>query len=296
MQYKNITCIINPSSGKDTPILGSINTVIQSSDADWELHITQKKGDITTYVEQGLKNNSDLFIIYGGDGSVMEAARTLMRTDIPLLTIPGGTANVISKELGLPQNVDELFTMLNTDLLESKKIDMGIVSNVPFLLRVNFGILADMIRKTDTAAKQNYGQLAYGITAASRLQKVTPQHYTIELDSEKIEIDAIGLMVTNMGSVGIGNLTLNQNINSADGLLDIVIVQNLDIGSIFNLAASTLTQADLQGTIKHYQSKQITIQTQQPQTVICDDEAIKLSDHVFSIQPATLTMLVPKKV
>lgn len=38
--------------------------------------------------------------VYGGDGSVVNAAVGLLEKDIPLMIFPGGTGNVIAKELG----------------------------------------------------------------------------------------------------------------------------------------------------------------------------------------------------
>lgn len=296
MPFNKIVCIINPSSGKDEAILGAINNAVKESSAEWKVHVSLKEGDILKYVEQGLRDGCDLCIVYGGDGSVMEAARALYKTTVPLLVLPGGTANVISKELGLPQNTSDVLALLLKNQLTSKTIDMATVNDIPFLLRVNFGILADMIRKTNTQTKQNYGQLAYGITAASRLSNTTPSTYTLTLDTETLTFEAVGLMVTNMGSVGIGNLTLNQNISNNDGLLDIIVIQNIDLGSIFNLAASTLNQAALQGNIKHYQSKKITITATPERRVICDDEEKKFSEYVFTTEPSSLTVLIPQKI
>lgn len=295
MKYQKVTCIINPSSGKDTPILADINNAVQKSNQRWTINITQEPGDITKYTRKALENQSDLIIVYGGDGSVMEAARVLNTTQVPLLVIPGGTANVISKELGLPQVVSDVFNLLFNDQLYIKDIDMGLLNTTPFLLRVNFGIFADMITHTPVAQKQNLGQLAYGLTAASQLKAATPKKYRIKLNSEEQSILAIGLMVTNMGSVGIGNLTLNDKIHHADGLLDLIVVETLDFTSMLNIAASTLTQAELQGNIKHFQTSELTITPESSETLICDDETVNPTECIFKTLPATLRVLVSTK-
>lgn len=291
MKYQNVTCIINPSSGKDTPILGAINNIVQKSDNRWRLHITQEPGDIQRYTKMGLEKNSDLIIVYGGDGSIMEATRALVSTQTPLLILPGGTANVISKELSLPQNPQDVFNLLQKDKLIIQNVDVGVLNEIPFLLRVNFGLLADMVKETSPETKQNYGQLAYGLTIASQLQNVKHKKYTLKLDEKTIEIQAIGLMVTNMGSIGIGNLSIHPSVAIADGLLDIIIIESLDFGSIVGLAATTLTNSGFRENLKHYQAKQIVITPAIEESVVCDDEEMKDSSYTFSVLPESLHVL-----
>lgn len=291
MKYKNITCIINPSSGKDTPILGAINEAVQKSHQPWNIHVTQKPGDIEQYVKDGLNAGTDLFIIYGGDGSVMEAARTLVSKQIPLLVLPGGTANVISKELALPQNCADILKLLLEDKLFIQSIDVGQLNDIPFLLRVNFGLLGDMVKETSSQTKQNYGQLAYGLTVASQLQKAQLKQYTIFIDEQEMSLDAVGLMVTNMGNIGIGNLSIHPNVATTDGLLDIVVIQNSNLSSIVSLAASTLTQSENTDNLKHYQAKHIMITPKEKESVICDDEEIQYDSYNFTVLPKALQLL-----
>ncbi len=60
-----------------------------------------------------------------------------------------------------------------------KQIDMGLVNGDPFLIRVNLGILADMITETSDEMKDRWGQWAYGITA---FQAMHHEPVTYQLD------------------------------------------------------------------------------------------------------------------
>jgi diacylglycerol kinase family enzyme len=101
--YKNIHVVINPASGKAEPILSILNQVLHPHDIAWYNSVTHEAGDCTGLVREALERKVDLVAVYGGDGTVMEAANGLMGSEIPLLVLPGGTGNVFSIEIGIPR-------------------------------------------------------------------------------------------------------------------------------------------------------------------------------------------------
>jgi len=48
----------------------------------------------------------DTIVVYRGDGTVLEVTSSMSGNDIPLVIIPGGTANVLSVELVVPCDRD----------------------------------------------------------------------------------------------------------------------------------------------------------------------------------------------
>src|SRR5450432_3256127 len=141
---KKIHIIINPAAGADEPILSYLNRVFNGTDIVWDISVTHKEGEVFTVAKQ-LIGKVDLIAVYGGDGSVMEAARALHMSDMTLAIIPGGTANVMAKELDIPLDSIEAIRLLTCEDHIVKKIDMGLVNGYPFLIRVNLGVLSDMI-------------------------------------------------------------------------------------------------------------------------------------------------------
>src|SRR5512143_3024271 len=96
---KNIHIIINPAAGKREPALSIINSAMKEAGIKWEASITHQAGDGVRLAKAAAKEGIDALAVYGGDGTLMEASSGLMGSEIPLVILPGGSANVMATEL-----------------------------------------------------------------------------------------------------------------------------------------------------------------------------------------------------
>jgi len=291
MKFKHIHFIINPASGKEEPILAYINRAFDRSNTKWDVSVTQRdKGPAD--IAKKLIGKTDLVVVYGGDGCVTDTAAALHLSNTPMAIIPGGTANVMAKELAIP-----LDTIAALELLKSKHrlkaIDMGLVNGHPFLLRINLGIMADMILQAGRELKDNIGQLAYGVTAIKTIVNAAPVKYKLKIDGTMIEETAVSLTVTNSGNIGIAGLDMLPGISITDGLLDVILMKDNNLSSVLKVAGSTLLQNTTEA-LKHWTCKNIVVYMDAKQAFIrddCEQKAKKLTIHVL---PAAINILVPR--
>ncbi|MGH2353414.1 MAG: diacylglycerol/lipid kinase family protein, partial [Chloroflexota bacterium] len=110
--YIRIAVIINPAAGQDQPVLGTFNRVFQAAGVDWEVFVTKRGGDACRYAEAATRQDFDAVAVYGGDGTVAEVASGLIGGDVPMAIFPGGTANVMSSELGIPRDLAEACALI----------------------------------------------------------------------------------------------------------------------------------------------------------------------------------------
>jgi diacylglycerol kinase (ATP) len=291
MKFKHIHFIINPASGKEEPILSYINQVFDNSDINWDVTVT-KRGISAGDIARNLIGKTDLIAVYGGDGCVTEVASALYETAMPMAIIPGGTANVMAKELAIPIDTKEAIQLLISEKASFKIIDMGLMNDHPFLLRVNLGIMADMILETDRDLKDNIGQMAYGVTAIKTIANAEPIKYQLEIDGKYIEESGVSLTVTNSGNMGIGDFALQPGISITDGLLDVILLKDTNFVSLLKVAGSTLLQNETDA-IRHWSCKQVTITTEQEQHFICDDYEETARVLNIKVAPAAIRILVP---
>src|SRR5690348_15921530 len=111
MQFNNIHIIVNPAAGREEPILSYLNTGLIISGIRWDVTVTTPYNEAYD-IAMRLVGKTDLIVVYGGDGSVSDVARALYGKQTPMAIIPGGTANVMSKELGIPQDAIEAIDLL----------------------------------------------------------------------------------------------------------------------------------------------------------------------------------------
>lgn len=291
MVFKNIHIIINPASGQEEPILSYINTVFQDTPITWEVSVTKQDKNAAFFAQKWV-GKTDVIAVYGGDGSVSEVAQVLQGTQTPMAIIPGGTANVIAKELGIPQDTKQALELLKSGETKVVPIDMGLVNNELFMIRVNLGIMAAMIIEAHRELKDKLGQLAYGVTAIQTMVKADPIRYTMSIDGKQVVEEGVALTVTNCGSIGIGDYSFSPNISITDGWLDVILLNQANLLSVLRLAGTTLLKTESE-VLKHWKCREIVITLDQPQKAIFDDGEKQAQHLHIKVIPHALKVVVP---
>lgn len=294
MKFKHIHFIVNPASGKQEPILSYINQAMAASNTNWDITVTKK--DVSAdKVARELIGKTDLVAVYGGDGCVTAVASALHATQTPMAVIPGGTANVMAKELGIPLDTVEALELLAKNDSRIMNVDMGLVNGTPFLLRVNLGIMATMITNADREIKESLGQLAYGVTAIRSVANAKSVNYHLVIDGKEIVADGVSLTVTNSGNIGIGDFALQPGISITDGKLDVVLMKENSFISLLKIAGSTLLQQETEA-LRHWKVDSVVISMDEEQVFICDDTEMTARKLDIKVVPGSIKILVPAQV
>lgn len=293
MTFKRIKVIINPAAGKKQPVLARLNTIFQESDLEWDVAITKESGDGRRFAEDAAGEGYDLVAIYGGDGSVMEAAGGLLGGEIPLAILPGGTANVMSVELGIPTQLEEACELILDPDAQVRRIDMGKSGEIHFILRASAGFEAKMIANADREMKDRIGILAYGASALQALGEAEPSLYHLALDGEKVELEGINCVIANSGSLGLPGLRLSPDVSVTDGLLDVFVFRKADLESVLSIAASAMGNVDQYDNLQHFQVKSVTVKAEPDQSVQIDGEIAGETPLSAEVIPEAVPILVP---
>lgn len=304
-----IHIIINPAAGQDVPILSTINSVFGPVNQAWSVSVTLKEGDARRQARQAVEDGATIVAVYGGDGTVVEAAGGLLDCDVPLAILPGGTANVVAQEMAIPLNLAQACELLVRPH-QIRAIDMGEVNDRHFILRVGIGAEAKITEGADRELKDRLGYLAYVWSAAQNLVDVEQSTYYFTVDGESFVMKGVTCGIVNSGHMGIGNLHIVPNIYMDDGLLDLIVVQNADlpawtelIGNVFGLGgvpvgpdlqpATVSTPESFNGAIKRWTGKEISVRVDPPQSVQYDGELYPIDEVHCRILPKALQLIVP---
>lgn len=263
----------------------------------WEASITHQAGDATLFAKSAVEKGVDALAVYGGDGTVMEAISGLIGSDLPLIILPGGSANVMANELGLPQDLKESCALISQGPLTMKTIDVGQFNDRYFIVAVSVGFSADLVKGANREAKNNFGILAYFFAAAAALKKLQLVHYHLRIDGKEYDVDGLTCMVANAGNLGFTKISLDKHIDVSDGLLDVVIVRKANL-SLLKLITITLIKRERPDNfelVEHWQGKEISITTSRKQVVQCDGELMDKFPLHIKVIPGAVRILVPKK-
>jgi diacylglycerol kinase family enzyme len=91
---------------------------------------TEARGHATELCREAAHEGYDVVVAFGGDGTVNEAANGLLGSPTPLTCLPGGSANVFAKMLGIPgELVDATEHLLAlADDWRPRRVDLGVVN------------------------------------------------------------------------------------------------------------------------------------------------------------------------
>lgn len=295
--FKKLQVIINPAAGVGRPILQALNAGLKDTGIEWDVSITHKAGDAERLAKEAVEEGADIVGVHGGDGSVMEVASALRGTSTPMAIFPGGTANVMSVELGIPStDIETSIDFIAKGNYTTRQIDMGRVNDRLFLLRIGIGLEADMMKSADQEIKNRFGMLAYAFSALNEMRNLTPTLYRVRVDGELHEVEGISCMIANSGNVAIGGLTLSKKIDISDGALDVVIFRRVDLAAMITVSAAVVSpnaEATDSPQLKHYQGREIVVEADPPQTISIDGEVVEPTTLTATILPGAVNVIVP---
>ena len=296
-KIKNICIIINPAAGIGESILPVINASMKEAGIKWEALITHQAGDAIQFAKAAVKEGIDALAVYGGDGTLREAISGLIGSEIPLVILPGGSANVMATELGIPSDLKEACMLLSHGPLETKTIDVGQFDKRYFIVGISLGFEADVVKGADRETKNKMGIFAYLLSAAAALKITKKAVYHLKIDGQEHEVQGLICLITNTGNLGFSNISFDKQIDVSDGFLDVVIVRKANL-SLFKLIVVTLLKRERPDNlelVKHWQGKDIIVSSSPKQTVQCDGEILKKIPLHIKIIPGAIKVLVPKK-
>ncbi len=112
---------------------------------------TEARGHASELCREAAHEGYDVVVAFGGDGTVNEAANGLLGSPTPLCCLPGGSANVFGKMLGIPGDVvdatEHLLAM--ADDWRPRKVDLGVVNGRCFTFASGLGLDASVVERVD---------------------------------------------------------------------------------------------------------------------------------------------------
>lgn len=126
-------------------------------------------GHATEMVRAFLPQRPDLVAVCGGDGTVSEVASGLVGSPVPLAILPGGTSNVLARELGIPLAVSDAADLILSG--EAKDVRVILANDRPFLLWAGVGLDARIMGHMSHFWKRWLGRTGIFFTVAPEFFK-----------------------------------------------------------------------------------------------------------------------------
>ena len=274
--------------------------------AGWDTPLwveTTAKDPGTGQARQAVKDGATLICPLGGDGTVRAVATALVGTEIPMGLLPGGTGNLLARNLNLP--VDSIEAALKVALTgQNKRVDVGRLSvdtsgedehpdEHIFLVMAGVGFDAAIMADAPERLKKTVGPLAYAFSGLKNLRG--PQfRVRIRIDQDpELSRRARSVVVGNCGKL-TGGLVLMPQAQVDDGWLDAVILSPTGIVSWAAVAGRVISRRRKgHERVDHHRLRSVTIRCDLPQEVQVDGDTIGQAFAVSAtVDPLSLVVRV----
>ncbi len=301
--YPRVHVVINPASGKDEPILNTLNDVFRTHDVAWDISLTHKYGDATDQALAAIAAGVDLVAGYGGDGTQHEIANACLRAaaetgrQAPMGVLPGGTGNGFAREMGVPGTLREAAVVLCTST-NTRSIDVARLTSIAqaqaadrfFIQRLYVGIEPE--EQTSREMKEKYGVFAYAVNMAGRSKNQRRHLYRADVDGEHLEFEATKVYLVNSGMMGTG-LRITHTYAIDDGLLDCFGIDQQSHDTMVAAAARFLDVHTASASRYYRQARSVTLDTEPDQPVWADGEYVGRTPVTVEVAPRALSVVVP---
>ena len=293
-EKKKIIFIINPISGtqnKDA-ILKMIDDLLDKEKYDYEIVKTAYAGHGIELATNAAKQNVDIAVAIGGDGTVNEVARGIVHSNTVLGIIPCGSGNGLARALHISLEPKAAIHILNNG--KRLCIDYGKINEIPFFCTCGVGFDAFISMKFATAGKR--GAMAYVQNTLTQYLSYKPETYEISTDENTVLYKAFLITCANADQYG-NNAYIAPQASMTDGLLDITILEPFTVLDIAPLTLRLFNKTiDHDSRIKTFRTRKVTIHRTNPGVFHVDGDPRKGDkDLTIEIIPKGLNILTPDK-
>lgn len=291
---QRIVVIVNPATK------GNADRIVR------QLRIAAPKGielDIhwTEYAEHGgelahsLRSQAAIMVAVGGDGTVAEVAAAIRGTGTLLGIIPGGSTNIIARELGIPVQADRAIALLFSDHAV-RALDVGLCGARAFLHMAGAGFDSELLHLTSSDLKRKVGWMAY-LPAAVAALRTLPVRYTIRTPDTEMHVVSPLVLIANGGSIIHPRFRLHSGIRKDDGLLDVLVITAttpVELARVLGrLATMNLERSPY---LIHLKTTEVSVSATITVPVELDGDVVTQTPATFMIDPAAIHVITPVEV
>ncbi len=247
----------------------------------------------------------------GGDGTVRAVAQELAGTDVPIGLLPGGTGNLLARNLGAP--IDDLSEAMTVALTgDVRSLDLGWMvldptqeqlSGLPrpagnvhcFAVMAGIGFDAQIMEDAPEKVKDKVGWAAY-VASGSRHLRDPGVTMEVTVDGRATTYDDVRTVVVGNCGELTGGMVLLPDAEVDDGLLDAVVLTPSSLTQWLGVAARVVTERAGDGpSITRLRGRDLLLRTDTPQLCEVDGDVLTEAGALrLVVQPAGLQVRVPR--
>lgn len=289
---RKIHLIINPHSGYGGKklLLSDLRLGLRQAGAVLTEHTTTCPNDATHYA-RSIRDQADVVLVWGGDGTVNEVVNALAGSKVLMVPCPGGTENLLAKEMHIPASPQGILNVLERG--QVVQCDVGQVNGENFMMIIGVGFDGEVVRRLSARRTGHISHLTYFWPIWRTFWEHDFPRLRIIADGREIFNDFGLAFVGNISRYSVG-LRICRDARYNDGLLDLVVFSCHEQTALLLHAAWTLLRLHpLKGNVLYRRLRSVRIESESPAPCQVDGDVGPAPPLDISVAPDRVNILVP---
>jgi len=294
---KMVHFIVNPIAGKgDFKFNESLlSGYFDSKQYELTVKVSNYAGHAAVLSAESLREGAQVLVACGGDGTINEVASCLVRTDVPLGIIPMGSGNGLAESLKIPKNIKKAIGIIKKG--KTNGIDVALVNGKPFFSNMGIGFDAKVISNYNNCGARRFWAYLKAVFKSVKEFNAS-ESINVELNGKTFRASPFMFFVSNSKVMGY-DISLTRMASMEDGLLDVVIIENLSKGEIFMLGLLVLLKLNQYlKKVQYFKVKELKLAFDgecAERLIQADGElyCVDNNDLVVTIEGKALRVLIP---
>jgi diacylglycerol kinase (ATP) len=291
----DLVVVANPAAGHGRAgrLIGKVTTALYRLRLPHEIRVSESGPDVERLARVAAEGGAKIVAALGGDGTVSLAANGILGTGAALAALPAGTGNDFAKGIG----AGKLDTAVEL-LANPKTVDLDVIEVTTGAAKRTFLNIAGAgfdseVNETANGMTVKLGATGtYVVALLKTLSRFSPASFTIQVDDERMELDAM-LVEVGSGRWTGGGMKVLPNAIMNDGLLDVCIVEALSKPAFLRAFPRVFVGSHTtHPKVRMRTGSKVQLEANRRVLVFADGELVGSLPAIFEVRPAALPVVV----
>lgn len=294
-----IEVIINAGSGsvESEETKRRLAELFEENGVEARIHLAKNGKEIVRLAKEFADGEAEIIVAGGGDGTINAVATQILNKNKILGVLPLGTLNNFSKDLQIPQNIEEAVRVIAEN--QVKTIDVGEVNGHIFVNNSSIGLYPNIVKRREKQQRLGRGKWSAAFWAALKILRRSP-FFAVRLETEEeTRIVKTPFVFVGNNEYEMDFFNIGRRAKLDDGKLSVYFLHRSGRKGLFLLILRTIF-GRLRQT-KDFEAinvEEITIETRKKRILVAFDGEVEMLETplLYKIHPKALQVIAPNKI
>jgi len=291
----DLVVVANPAAGhgKAGRLIGKVTTALHRLRVPHEIRVSESGPDLERLARAAAEGGARIVAALGGDGTASLAANGILGTGAALAALPAGTGDDFAKAIGAAKLDTAVQLLANPKIVDLDVIEVTTGADKRSFVNIAGAGFDSEVNETANGMTVKLGATGTYLAALLKtLSRYSPVAFTIQVDDERMELDAM-LVEVGSGRWTGGGMKVLPNAIMNDGLLDVCIVDALSKPAFLRAFPRVfLGSHTTHPNVRMRTGIRVQVEADRRVLVYADGELVGSLPAIFEVRPAALPVVV----